>query len=147
MTWLVNIVHEICLPFESRNFIFATTKSQHCSLSRGTRTFLILTIQNNFFKVHFNIILTSTFIVSNLLKLYLKILRDFLISTTIFILTSTNHLMSNLYVRLASGRLESFKLSGVKFSSLILYISNEISRFTIRLGEIKIRYMPRKITP
>ena len=82
-------------------------------------------------KIHFNITLTSTsiFIASNLLKLYLKILYDILISLTLFILTSTNHLISNLYVRLASYRLETFKLSGVNFSSLNLYVSKEIYPF------------------
>jgi len=51
VTWQVNFVHEICLPFESRKFIVAITKSQHYSLSRAT--FLIRTIQTIFFKVHF----------------------------------------------------------------------------------------------
>jgi hypothetical protein len=45
--------------FESRKFIVAITKSQHCSLSRDK--VLIRTIQTNLFKAHFNIILISTF--------------------------------------------------------------------------------------
>jgi hypothetical protein len=144
VTWHVNIVQEICFPFESRKFIVAITKSKHCSLSRAT--FLIRTIETNFFKVRFNNTLTSIFIPTNLLKLYLKILYDILISLTLFILTSKKYLISNLYVRLASCRLEMFKFIGVKFSSLKLYISKEIYCFTTGLGEIKISYMSQKIT-
>jgi hypothetical protein len=39
-----------------------------------------------------------------------------------------------------------FKFIGVKFSSHKLYISKEIYCFKMGLGEIKIRYMSRKIT-
>jgi hypothetical protein len=40
--------------------------------------------------------ITSMFIDSNLINLYLKFLYDFLIFLTLFILISTNHLISNL---------------------------------------------------